>query len=141
MYGLESPFSEGFGFLNDYSEKTPSDFIKEEDIKIEDNKLIISLTGASISRYAPTGSMIPVLDEKSNGIRIVPDSEKDIDIGDIVTFNQKVDEKEYLIVHRVIEKGEDEKGIYFITKGDNNSLNDGKIRFSDIKYVTIGILY
>ena len=79
--------------------------------------------------------MKPLLDEGSNGIRIVPSSEDEINIGDIITFKQNIDENNYLIVHRVIEKGEDLQGTYFITKGDNNSLNDGKVRFSEIKYL------
>jgi signal peptidase I len=141
MYGLESPFSNNFGVLNTGSNRAPSDFIKEKDIKIYEDKIIIDISGASLSRYAPTGSMKPLLDEGSNGIRIVPSSEDEINIGDIITFKQNIDENNYLIVHRVIEKGEDLQGTYFITKGDNNSLNDGKVRFSEIKYLTIGILY
>lgn len=137
MYGLENPFSNNFGLSGVNMEKAPSDFIQEKDIKIYEDKIVIEVPGISLSRYAPTGSMIPVLDEGSNGIRIVPSSEEDINIGDIITFKQD----SYLIVHRVVEKGEDSKGVYFITKGDNNSLNDGKVRFKDIKYITIGVLY
>jgi hypothetical protein len=44
-------------------------------------------------------------------------------------------------VHRVIDKGIDEKGVYFVTKGDNNSVVDGKVRFKDIEYVTIAIIW
>ncbi len=137
MYGLESPFSNGFGASGVNTEKAPSDFIQEENIQIYDDKVIISIDDASLSRYAPTGSMSPVLDENSNGIRIKPDSEDDIEIGDIISFKQD----NYVIVHRVIEKGEDNEGVYFITKGDNNAINDGKVRFSDIKHITIGVLY
>ena len=136
-YGLESPFSNNFGLLGISSDSVPFDFIQEKDIQIYDNKIVINIPGASLSNYAPTGSMRPVLDEGSNGIRIVPESEDNIHIGDIITFEQD----NYLIVHRVIEKGEDSKGIYFITKGDNNNISDGKIRFEDIRYITVGVLY
>ena len=81
--------------------------------------------------------MLPVLDQESNGIRIVPKSENEVNEGDIITFKQD----NLLIVHRVVEKGIDNQGVYFITKGDNNSLSDGKIRFKDIEYITIGVLY
>jgi hypothetical protein len=135
VYGLEIPFSESLGFSS--MENAPFDFIKENQIEIYNDKIIINVNDASISRYAPTGSMIPVLDEGSNGIRIIPESEGDIHIGDIITFQQE----DYLIVHRVINKSVDEEGTYFITKGDNNGLSDGKIRFKDIKYITIGVLY
>ena len=133
FYGLENPFSIGFNLEN----SAPYDFIKEEQIKIYEDKIIINIKNASLGRYAPTGSMKPFFDENSNGIRIKPGSEEDIHIGDIITFKQD----NYLIVHRVIKKGIDEKGIYFITKGDNNSISDGKVRFKDIEYVMIGILY
>jgi hypothetical protein len=46
-----------------------------------------------------------------------------------------------LIIHRVVEKGVDFDGIYFIAKGDNNVVSDGKIRFEDIKYKTIGVIW
>jgi len=137
LYGLESPFSPNSGLLVGDSNNAPADFIQRKDIKIYDDKIIINVPGASLSGYAPTGSMKPVLDEGSNGIRIIPESEDQINIGDIITFKQD----NYLIVHRVIEKGEDNEGIYFITKGDNNNVSDGKVRFGDVRYITIGILY
>jgi len=115
----------------------PGDDIKEEDIIITDDEIILKIKDCSISRYADTGSMLPVLDENSNGIRIPVYSEKDINLGDIVTFKTK----EGLIVHRVIEIGEDSEGWYIMTKGDNNSISDGKIRFNQIKYKTIGVLW
>ena len=40
-----------------------------------------------------------------------------------------------------IEKGVDKEGVYFVMKGDNNDFSDGKVRFSEIRYVTIGLLY
>lgn len=136
VYGLENPFSNNI-FFNNNSKEAPYDFIKEDKIEVFQDKVIIHIDGASLSRYAPTGSMIPVLDEGSNGIRIKPRSEEDVHIGDIITFEKENE----LIVHRVIEKGIDEKGIYYITKGDNNDIVDGKTRFKDIKYITIGILW
>ncbi len=135
VYGLENPFSNGFNFSG--TDKAPHDFIKENQIEILDDKVIIHLNDASISRYAATGSMKPTLDENSNGIRIIPTSEEEIEIGDIITFKQGND----LIVHRVIDKGTDNNGVYFITKGDNNTISDGKVRFKDIKYVTVVIIF
>lgn len=84
--------------------------------------------------------MDPFLDEGSNGIEIFPDSPEDIKIGDIISyrFNQYDD----IIIHRVIEIGEDENGIYYIAKGDNNKyLYSEKIRFDQIRGVLIGIIY
>jgi hypothetical protein len=137
VYGLENPFSGNFKFLSYNLDKAPSNFINEDQIEIYPDKVVIKIPNTSLGRYAPTGSMKPILDENSNGIRIVPKTAGDIKVGDIITFQQN----EYLIVHRVIEKGIDSEGDYFITKGDNNSVNDGKIRFKDIKFLTIGILW
>jgi hypothetical protein len=58
-------------------------------------------------------------------------------VGDIVSYRKG----ESLIVHRVIEKGVDEEGIYFVVKGDNNSISDGKIRFEEIEYITVGVIW
>ncbi len=117
--------------------EAPGDWIKESQIHVYENIVVIDIEKASLSRYAPTGSMLPVLDKDSNGIRIVPENEEQIEIGDIITFEQD----NQLIVHRVIEIGTDNEGTYFITKGDNNNVIDGKVRFRDIKYVTIAIIW
>ncbi len=135
FYGIENPFSNGFNFSS--VNTAPHDSIKENQIEIQSDRIIIYVNGASISRYAATGSMKPTLDENANGIRIVPKTEEDIDVGDIITFKEGDD----LIVHRVIEKGTDNEGIYFITKGDNNTMSDGKVRFKDIKYITVALIF
>jgi len=136
VYGFEIPAS--FDYLGvSFDNSTPFDFIKENDIQVYEDKIIINVDGASIGKYASTGSMKPVLDSDSNGIRIKPQSEKDVHIGDIITFRQEG----YLIIHRVIDIGTDNEGTYFITKGDNNDIIDGKIRFKDIEYITIGVIW
>ena len=138
IYGSEIPTSlSNFSLSFNSNNSAPFDFVKENQIQVYDDKIVIDIKGASISSYAPTGSMLPVLDKGSNGIRIVPESEAEIHIGDIITFNQD----NMLIVHRVIEIGSDSEGTYFITKGDNSPINDGKIRCKDIKYITIGIIW
>ncbi len=133
--GTEIPSRLGLGFSSNL--EAPGDWIKESQVHVDKNAIVIDVDDASLSRYAPTGSMKPVLDEDSTGIRIKPENEEQINIGDIVTFEQDGQ----LIVHRVIEIGQDKEGTYFITKGDNNNVTDGKIRFEDIRYVTIGILW
>lgn len=129
----ESPFLISFG----NNSEEPGDWLNEEQIKVFEDKVIIYVKNALLSKYADTGSMLPTLGENSNGIKIVPDSPEQINIGDIVSYEQ--DNK--LIVHRVMSKGEDEKGVYFVTKGDNNTETDGKIYFSQVKYVTIALIY
>ena len=134
--GFEIPLSlDYFGFSKNLS--APFDFIDEDQIKIYDDRIVIFIEDASLSRYAPTGSMLPVLDNGANGIRVQPSSEDKIHIGDIITFKRD----NYLIVHRVIDIGTDSEGVYFITKGDNNSISDGKVRFKDVEYLTVGVIW
>jgi len=123
--------------VSEYNIKAPSDWIKEDQIQIYDDKIVIKVDNPSLSKYTPTGSMKPVLDYGANGVRIVPESADQIRVGDIVSFKRGKD----LIVHRVVEKAYDESGIYFITKGDNNGVDDGKVRFKDIKYVTVALIW
>lgn len=131
--GIEFPK----GLLQYNSDVVPQDRITEDMIEIYSDKIIIKVQDASISEYADTNSMLPIIDKGANGIRIQPKSENDIKVGDIISF-----ESEYgLIVHRVVEISEDDEGKYFITKGDNNAFSDGKVRFEQIKYVTVGVLY
>lgn len=132
VYGLESPFS-----ASSLGGVAPHDWISEENIHVYRDRIVIDIDDASVSRYADTGSMKPVFDKGANGIRVVPQNEEGIHVGDIVTFEREG----LLIVHRVIETGDDEQGRYFITQGDNNNVSDGKIRFKDIKYVTVAVVY
>ena len=125
------------GTLHYNSEDIPADRISEGNIEVYKDRVVIWIENASLSDYAATKSMIPVLDQGANGIRIVPQSEDEINVGDIVTY----DSGNGLIVHRVIETGYDEQGKYFVTKGDNNFVSDGKVRFEQIKYLTVAVLY
>ena len=117
--------------------KAPSNFISEENILVYEDRIVIKIEKYTLSRYDSSNSMIPVLDKGTTGIGINPKSEEDIHIGDIITFKQGED----LIAHRVIEKGTDKNGYFFITKGDNNDIDDGKIRFSQIDSVLIALIY
>lgn len=117
---------------------SPHNHISEDNIVVYDNKVVIYIQGVSWTGYEDTNSMDPVLDAEANGLEIVPDSPENIYIGDIVAYETP----DGLVVHRVVEKGEDEEGIYFILKGDNNSSPDPeKIRFDQIKYLLVGIIY
>jgi hypothetical protein len=121
-----------------YSEiNSPFDFIKEEHISIQEKGILININNTTISKYSNSNSMIPVLNSNSTGISIKPESEGDIHIGDIICFY--LDEE--FITHRVVEKGIDDIGVYFVTKGDNNLMRDKKIRFEDIDSILVAILY
>ena len=124
----------GFASLNDVA---PANWIVKDNLTLFTDKIVLRINNATISRYSSGGSMVPTLGKNANGIQIVPKSERDIRVGDIVSFRAGGN----LIIHRVVRKGIDHKGIYFITRGDNNLFNDGKIRFEDIESVTIGVLW
>ena len=69
-----------------------------------------------------------------------PASPAILDVGDIISFYPSF--AEGLVVHRIIEIGNDNKGWYARTKGDNNpSADPGKVRFEDIHGVIVAILY
>ena len=131
---IEVPFGTG---LASFDVSVPNDWVSEDDIIIFDDMIILRVENATLSNYATTGSMKPLFDEGANGIRIVPKSEDDISVGDIVSYRWG----NVLIVHRVVKKGADDDGAYFIMKGDNNIISDEKVRFENIEYVTIGIIW
>ena len=98
-----------------FVQKTAGDFLTNEDVLIFNDRIEIKINNSGLSSYDKSGSMSPTLDENSNGITIIPKSEGEIEIGDIISYEKNGE----LIVHRVIGKGTDEYGVYFVTKGDN----------------------
>lgn len=118
--------------------KTPGDWIKQDQIKVYPNQIVLNVQDATWATFTPTGSMKPILDEKTNALEIKPSSPNDINLGDIIAYISP----DGTIIHRVIEKNIDENGIYFLVKGDNNPSQDPtKVRFEDIKGVVIAIIY
>ncbi len=118
---------------------SPSDWIKEKQIEVYSDRVILDIQDAEWAAFTNTNSMDPILDENANAIQIVPKSEADIDVGDIISYIHPTHGR---IIHRVAYKGQDEQGTYFIMKGDNNQLSDpDKVRFDQIKTVTVAIIY
>jgi signal peptidase I len=119
---------------------SPSDWIEEKNIGVYSKQVILDIKEAEWATFTDTHSMEPVISARSNAIEIVPKSPEDIGVGDIVSY--KSEYADGIIIHRVIEKGIDNQGVYFILKGDNNPEKDpGKIRFSQIKRVVVAIIY
>jgi hypothetical protein len=119
---------------------SPGDWIKEDQIKVLDNQVIIELKNAKWSKFTDTRSMDPIIDKTSNAIEIVPRNEEDINVGDIVSYRSNFAEGSF--IHRVIEKETDKDGVYFVIKGDNNQKPDpGRIRFSQIERVLVAVIY
>ncbi|MFH1400405.1 MAG: signal peptidase I [Nanoarchaeota archaeon] len=119
---------------------SPSDWIKEKDIAVYSDRVVLSIKDVQWATFTDTNSMDPVIDAGSNALEVIPSSEDDIHVGDIVAY--KSDYSTGTIIHRVVYKGNDEDGTYFVLKGDNNPINDpGKIRFSQIKRVLVAVIY
>ncbi len=129
-------YSKEVSLLNE--RPSPYDHIKENQIVVYDNYVIIKIPGVSWTSYTDTNSMDPVLDKESNGLEIEPKEPKDIHIGDIVAYESQ----DSLIVHRIIDIKEDSEGIYYVLKGDNSPIEDPeKVRFEQIKYLLVGVIY
>jgi signal peptidase I len=122
-------------FSNDIA--SPKDRIKEDDIIVLNDRIVIAIPNAFLARFTDTNSMDPVLDAEANAIEIVPKSPEDIAVGDIIAYQAD----DGIIVHRVVEIGYDESGWYAITKGDNNAVVDGKVRFDAIRGIVVAIIY
>jgi len=121
--------------------KASPDRIKDASVQVSADKVVIDLKDLrgkkiSWSSYTDTRSMIPTFDEGCNGLEFVPSSPEDIHEGDIIAFENN----DRLIVHRVQQIGADSEGWFVITKGDNNDRDDGKIRWSSIKFVTFAVI-
>ena len=115
----------------------PSDWVADEDIVVFEDRVVLMIENATLSSYSGSGSMKPFFDEGANGIRVVPFNSEEINVGDIVSF--RVGGR--LVVHRVVEKGVDSEGVYFVVQGDRNLINDGKVRFEEIEFVTVGVVF
>ncbi|MFC1775101.1 hypothetical protein ACFLZN_02180 [Nanoarchaeota archaeon] len=117
---------------------SPSNWIPEENIYVYDDRVVFYIDTPKWARFPDTNSMDPILDETSNAIQIVPTSPSQIKIGDIVSYDSPYG----VIIHRVVDMGNDAEGWYAIVKGDNNPLRDpGKVRFEQVKRVLVAVIY
>lgn len=128
------------GLPNNRELESPQDRIKESDVHVFSDRVILDIKRAKWRVFMDSNSMDPLIDEGTTTIEIKPESEKEIHVGDIIAYN--TDEAEYTLVHRVVAIESDENGTYFITKGDNYFRNDPyKVRFSQIEGIVVGVLY
>lgn len=119
---------------------TPSDHLSERDILVYGDKVTLDVRGAILARFTDTASMDPVFDEKANALEVEPESEEQVNEGDIIAY--QTEEMGFTAIHRVVAKNEDTEGTYYIVKGDNNPRADPyKVRFDDIKSVVVAIIY
>jgi len=120
--------------------KSPSDHIKEDQIKVFPDKVVIKLEDASWAGFTDTNSMDPIIDAGSNSIEIVPQNPSEIKVGDIISYN--ADFVDGIVIHRVMETGQDQNGWYCKVKGDNNAFRDPqKVRFEQIVGMVVAVIY
>lgn len=118
---------------------SPRNRVSESQIKVYGDRVILNVEGATWANFTDTNSMDPSIDVGANALQLIPKKADDIGVGDIISYTNSKGQR---IIHRVVYKGTDEKGIYFIVKGDNNRVSDpGKVRFSQIDRVLFAIIY
>ena len=124
----------------EYEVISPFDHVKEEDIHVYDDRVVVDIRQPVWSKFTDTNSMDPVIDIRSNAVQIIPENKSQVHVGDIVSYESKFSDG--VIIHRVIKIANDSKGWYVLVKGDNLPFKDpGRVRFGQIKKVTVGIIY
>lgn len=119
---------------------SPQSRIGNEQIFVYNDEVVIKVENPQWAIFTDTKSMDPVIDSSSKAIEVIPKSEEDIHVGDIVAYKSKY--KDGIVAHRVIEIGNDAFGWYAKLKGDNNDYADpGKVRFEQIKRVVVAVIY
>jgi len=119
---------------------SPNNWITEEQIHVFSDRIVLDIKDASWAKFTDTNSMDPLFDINSNTIELKPEKPQDLKVGDIISYYSE--SMNALIIHRIIEAGQDSEGDYFITRGDNNAYNDPeKVRFEQVKGVVVGIIY
>lgn len=143
IYGtINGQISQSPGTLDGRTDEraSPNDWIKENQILVYNSQVILDLKNAEWATFTDTHSMEPVISSRANAIEIRPKTSDDIIVGDIISYNSEYSDG--TIIHRVIEKNTDDKGVYFILKGDNNPYPDpGKVRFEQVQRVVVAIVY
>ena len=140
FYFDAAEFSVGLRGLDAPEQLSSADHIREEDIGVYSNRVVLDIEGATWASITDTNSMDPILDADAHGIEIKPKKESDISVGDIVSYKSQITGG--YIIHRVIEINEDNQGTYFILKGDNNPTSDPeRVRFSQVHGILVAVIY
>jgi hypothetical protein len=122
------------------TQASPADRVPERAIGVYRDRVVLDVKNVQWATFTDTHSMEPVLAAGANALEIVPQTEDEVHVGDIVSYRSEY--AEGFIIHRVVYKGQDEQGTYFVMKGDNLPTSDpGKIRFRQVQRVVIGIIY
>ncbi len=118
---------------------SPGDRVGESQIHVYDDRIVLDIKDAEWASFTDTNSMDPVIDDGANAIELVPQSPAELKVGDIASYESPQGE---IIIHRIIETGQDEDGWYAVFQGDNNPSPDPwRVRFSDVERVVVAIIY
>ena len=140
MLDTEQPFAFSLSFDKAVEKASPGNHVEQDSIHVYQDRVVLDVEDAIFAKYADTNSMDPLLDEDANGIEMKPSSPAQIKVGDVISYKSTVTKS--LLVHRVVSRGYDDNGYYFIVKGDNNpSADPERIRFSQVHGVLIGVIY
>ena len=120
---------------------SPSNTLKDGQVRVLSDRVEIDIAGAVYATFTDTNSMDPVLDADTTALELPITDESQVNVGDIASYETPL-APGVTIIHRVVEKGVDADGTYFIFKGDNNPTTDpGKVRPSQLRRKVIGLLY
>jgi len=127
-------------FVSVTAKESPRDRVPESAIAVYKDRVVLDLQDAQWATFTDTHSMEPVIFAGANALEVTPKSVDDIKVGDIVSYRSEYANGS--IIHRVVYKGQDENGTYFVMKGDNLPTSDpGRVRFSQIQRVVVGLIY
>src|SRR3989344_87490 len=109
-----------FNLFSSRERSSPSDWISEQQISVQKDKVILNILNPTWAKFTNTNSMDPFIDEHSNAIEIKPNSPEQINVGDVISYNSPYG----IIIHRVIDINSDQTGLYYTVQGDNNTISD-----------------
>jgi hypothetical protein len=119
---------------------SPFDHVKDSQIRVLKNKVELNVNDVFWWTIEDTNSMDPLIDAGSTALSVKPKDEKGIRNGDVAFYKSQIIDS--VIVHRVIEVNNDQKGWYSRFKGDNLIDPDPEfVRFPQVEGVLIGVIY
>lgn len=128
-------------FSNPEDVPSPSDTLSDDQIHVMSDRVEIDIAGVIPVVFTDTNSMDPVIDFGTTALELTITDPNELQVGDIVSYVTPR-APGTTVVHRIVEIGEDEEGLYFIFKGDNNPTTDpDRIRADQLQRKVIGLLY
>lgn len=127
--------------INEVELDTPAPYsiISREQIIVYNDYTIINESDLDYFTVKDTNSMLPFIDNGNYVLAKKIELQSDIHIGDIITYNSK---RGSYVMHRVVNISEDDKGIFYTLRGDNNKIvDDEKVRFDQTVYRIAAVIY